>query len=159
MTPLKNFSIVPSVTIRRTMEVRNKMRALAKEMRACLEHAPNPYAYKIMNDIVEYYLPNDVMRAKDMVKNLEEKFGMVHTPEAEALEDHKKGLCLAFNEGGDLISEWEENEETYEDIEAIMEFITRNGWELIENPVDVQCYLIAPTGLVLTEEEIIYPPL
>ena len=140
------------------MEVRNKMRALAREMRACLKHAPNPYAYKIMNDIVEYYLPNDVMPAKDMIKNLEEKFDMVHTPEAEALDEDQKGLCLAFNEGGDLIGEWDDHE-VYEEIEAIMEFITKNGWELIENPIDVQCYLIAPTGVVLTREEIVYPPL
>jgi len=147
-----------NATIRRTMELRNKMRALAKEIKECLKHSPNPYAYKIMNDIVEYYLPNDVMPAKDMIKNLEEKFDMVYTPDAECLDEDQKNFCLAFNEHGDLIGEWEENE-IYEEIEEIMEFITRNGWELIENPIDVQCYLIAPTCTVATIEDIVYPPL
>ena len=87
---------------------------------------------------------------KELIRKLEKRFDFAHNTHDE-IEEWDEGLfetleenTLVFNWEGDYICECDDPDDPT--VERIYKWILRKGWSLIEHPLDMNCWLLAPTS-------------
>ena len=90
------------------------------------------------------------LTSEELIYKLEKRFDFAYNTHDE-IQEWDEGLfetleenTLVFNWEGDYITECDDPDDPT--VERIYKWILRKGWSLIEHPLDMNCWLLAPTS-------------